>query len=526
MKNIVRSFANQIDGAILENNAKSNLFSLLVKLIKTSEKNVNLVELRKTFRETKVNYVSDLNSDYSIFGDIIYINESILEKSDIERNYILNRALARLLILKNHGDQTLMSIAMEEALADLANNYAVLNNSLTRGQVESENRLNRDFVEMLLSLSSNKSGVITEYFFGSRRIFLGKLRATLAKNNLGLSSYNNLTNLVHNEKVVDSGDFDYIFSQTNFNQLLDMCYKEDFLDLMSSFTYNNIFLQKYIINQYLQNNRSLEKFEMFTLNIPSKNKLNITDDSDLLEEYLKNRPEDFYRLRPYINEENLSNHIKDVLDKLDQEFNAIITNIDNGLVVSGISKYTYCYNPNANIIDRRIFLEQLVLSNGITNGFLLNELLEILKNVDIRKIKSDADKEYIYNLIVEGTKQFLDNSYLNNNKPYDAYTSKVLESAKHLLSKYSVKNPITIPVAYHEADFVTNFLNSYDNQRRNEFKYLILKFHRSGFLKNPNTFVLPELMEIVNDKNIVVYKKYFEGILNSQLQNNGKKYTR
>ena len=203
MKNIVKSFAHQIDGAILESNVKSNLFSLLVKMIKTSERNVNLVELKKIFRETKINYVSDLNSEYSVFGNIIYVNESIFEKSDIERNYILNCALARLLIIKNHDDQTTMSIAMEETLADLANSYAALNNSLTRGPIESKNRVNRDFVEMLISLSSNKSNIITEYFFGSKRIFLGKLRATLAKNNLGLSSYSNLSNLVHNENVVD-----------------------------------------------------------------------------------------------------------------------------------------------------------------------------------------------------------------------------------------------------------------------------------------------------------------------------------
>ena len=42
MKNIIKSFAHQIDGAILESNVKSNLFSLLVKMIKTSEKNINI----------------------------------------------------------------------------------------------------------------------------------------------------------------------------------------------------------------------------------------------------------------------------------------------------------------------------------------------------------------------------------------------------------------------------------------------------------------------------------------------------
>ena len=520
MKNIVRSFANQIDGAILENNVKSNLFSLLVKIIKTSKRNVNLVELRKIFSETKISYVSGLKSEYSIFedGDMIFVDESIFEKSDIERNYILNRAFARLLIIKNHNDQTPMSVAMEEILADLANNYAALNNSLTRGPVESKNRLNRDFVEMLLSLSSNKSGAITEYFFGSRRIFLGKLRTTLAKNNLGLSSYNNLTNLVHNENVVDSGDFDYIFSQTNFNQLVDMCYKEDFLDLMSSFTYNNIFIQKYIINEYLQNNHSLENFEMFTLNIPFKDKLDITDDWDLLEELIGDHFENLYRIRPYINNEGLS--------LIDRDFNAVISNINNGLVVSSIKDYTYCYNPCADIADRRTFLEQLVLSNGITNGFLLNELLEVIKRINPRELRNDTDREYIYNLVVEGTKQFLNNSYLDNNKPYDAYTSKVLASAKHLLAQYCVENPLTISIDDQDAEYITKFVDDYAKKRRNETKYLILKFHRGGFLRNPNTFVLPELMEIVNDENVVVYKKYFEGILNSKLQNNGKRYTR
>lgn len=518
MKNIVKSFAHQIDGAILESNVKSNLFSLLVKMIKTSEKNVNLVELKKIFRETKINYVSDLNSEYSVFGNIIYVNESIFEKSDIERNYILNCALARLLIIKNHDDQTPMSIAMEETLADLANSYAALNNSLTRGPIESKNRVNRDFVEMLISLSSNKSNIITEYFFGSKRIFLGKLRATLAKNNLGLSSYSNLSNLIHNENVVDNGDFNYIFSQTNFNQLMDMCYNEDFLNLMSTFRYNNIFIQKYIINEYLKNDHSLENFEMFTLTIPFKDKLDITDNDDLIDKLLEDHPENLYRIRPYINNESLT--------LLDRDFNAIVSNIYNGLNVSNIKEYTYCYNPRADIVDRRIFLEQLVLSNGITNGFLLNELLEIIKKIDTKELKNDTDKEYIYNLVVEGTKQFLNNNYLDSDKPYDAYTSKVLASAKYLLAKYSVANPLTISIDVQDAEYITKFVNDYADKRKNEIRYLILKFHRNGFLRNPNTFVLPELMEIANDRNIVVYKKYFEGILNSQLQNNGKRYTR
>ena len=199
MKNVVKSFANQIDGAILENSVKSNLYSLLVKMIKASEKNVDLEELKKTFRTSKIYYVDDLNSDYYISPkNDIFVDTRIFEKSDIERNYILNRAMARTLILKNHNDRTLMSLAMEESLADLANNYAVLNNGLTKGVVESKNRLNRDFIEMLLSLSSNKNNVIVEYFFGSKRIFLGKLRATLAKNNLGLNCYSNLDNLIHN----------------------------------------------------------------------------------------------------------------------------------------------------------------------------------------------------------------------------------------------------------------------------------------------------------------------------------------
>ena len=527
MKNVVKSFANQIDGAILENSVKSNLYSLLVKMIKASEKNVDLEELKKTFRTSKIYYVDDLNSDYYISPkNDIFVDTRIFEKSDIERNYILNRAMARTLILKNHNDRTLMSLAMEESLADLANNYAVLNNGLTKGVVESKNRFNRDFIEMLLSLSSNKNNVIVEYFFGSKRIFLGKLRATLAKNNLGLNCYSNLDNLIHNENVSDTKDFDFIFSQNGLNQLMDMCYSEDFLNLMAVFRYNNIFLQRYIIDRYLKNNHSLENFEMFALNKPSRSKLNLTDDAELLTEFLKNRPGDFYRIRPYINEENLSSYIKDVLDELDLEFDAIVSNIANGVAVSGISGYTYCYNPHASDFDRLLFLEQLVLSNGITNGFLLNELLGIIRKTDIKKIKDKNELEYTYNLIVEGTRQFLDNNYLNRNKPYDAYTSKVLESAKNLLSRYSVKNPITIPVAYQDAEFVNKFLNDYENQRKDEFRYLVFKYHRNGFLNNPDTFVLPELMEIVDNPNIKVYRKYFEGILNDQVRSNEKSFRR
>ena len=76
-----------------------------------------------------------------------------------------------------------------------------------------------------------------------------------------------------------------------------------------------------------------------------------------------------------VRKRNFDYNFDAILDEFDQEFNAIVSNIDNGLVVSSISEYTYCYNPNADSVDRRIFLEQLVLSNGITNGFLLNELL-------------------------------------------------------------------------------------------------------------------------------------------------------
>ena len=82
MKNIIKSFAHQIDGAILESNVKSNLFSLLVKMIKTSEKNINLDEFKKAFKEIKINYVDNLNLEYYISGENhIYVDKSIFEKS-------------------------------------------------------------------------------------------------------------------------------------------------------------------------------------------------------------------------------------------------------------------------------------------------------------------------------------------------------------------------------------------------------------------------------------------------------------
>ena len=140
--------------------------------------------------------------------------------------------------------------------------------------------------------------------------------------------------------------------------------------------------------------------------------------------------------------------------------------------------------------------------------------------------KNDADREYIYNLIFEGTKQFLNNNYLNNDKPYDAYTSKVLGSAKCLLDKYRVKSPITIPVDYQSIDFANDFVNDYNNKRIDENHYLYLRFHYSNFLRNPSTFDLSTLMKIVNDENIVVYKKYFEGILNERLEAKRRRYRR
>lgn len=527
MKNVVKSFTNQIDGVLLESSVKHNLLSLLALMLRDSSKKVDLALLERTLRMSKIYYVDDLNSDYYITPENdIFVDSKIFEKTLIERNYILNRALARALIIKNNDDRTLISLAMEETLADLATNYSALNNNLIQGVVTAKNRVNRDFIEMLLSLSTNRNSIITEYFFGSKRIFLGKLRATLAKNNLGLNCYSNLNDLIHNENVFDSKDFDFVFSQNSLSQLMDMCYSKDFLNLATTFTYNNIFLQRYIIDKYLENNRSLENFEMVTLNKPFKSELNITDDTELLMEYLKNRPEDFYRIRPYINEEKLSYYIKDILDELDQKFDAIVYNIAKGFAVAGINKYTYCYNPHASYFDRRLFLEKLVLSNGITNGFLLNELLEILKKIDVKKIKDKYEVEYIYNLIVEATKQFLNNNYFDKSKPYDAYTSKVLASSKKLLSKYNVEYPMTIPISDQDEKFVIKFLNDYENQKANEFKYLILKYHRNGFLKNPDTFVLPELMEIVNDPNVKVYRKYFEGILSNQMEQSEKRLRR
>lgn len=493
------------ENLLFERLTKNSLFQVLGQLASSINvaANMDKAEFEKSLG--KIKYDDKLQYDaYYLTNDTIYLSESLKLKDLKTKIYVLSCALSSFVI--GSKETTPLDHGMKETLADMiaSNAFKPMQESFS-----SKNYITRDYVEMLLSLD-NPYKLMGEYIFGEdKAAFVKQLESIVRKNNLNLNNFNGFIGQKC-DTYINSNDYDHIFADFELDTLIYYCFNKN---SKTPFMFNNIFLKDHIIRRYLRANYfNISSLESLALNLPSS--LNLADTTLMLTHYLEKYPNDFYRIRPFIDESLLNKNIKAFIDRNDASFDAIVKDIKSGKFNCDLKQYTYCYNPHASNSDRLIFLEELVKSKGIVNGFLLNELLEIVE----QKRKSNLnDYNNAYNLIEEATFQFWNFKANNESAPYDAYTSRTLSHSLYLMNDYYFDEDRAFRKKHGSKSMKMIYsLSNYEKLSRYEFDYLMLTYGKKDFLKNPESLTNDELIDIVNNKNIRINRKYFQEILKSR----------
>ena len=492
----------QEENLLFERLTKDSLFQVLSELAQSINLDVDIkkAEFKKYFNNIK--YDNDLKyDDFYLANNTIYLSKELKLQNFKTKVYVLSCALVSFLM--GTKEKTLLDEGLEETLASM------IASNVMQGSFSSKNRMTRDYAKMLLALDDPYK-LMAEYVFDENKLaFKQKLEGVVRRNNLPLKDFYDLNSNRFN-RWFNPNDYDHIFANFDLNTLIYYCFNKN---SKNQFLFDNIFLKNYIIRRYLRGNYfNIESLEALALNMPSS--LNLTDDFSMITNYLNKYPNDFYRIRLFIDESSLNSNIKAFINRNDASFDAIVKDIKRGKFACDLKQYTYCYNPYASNSDRLMFLEKLVESKGITNGFLLNELLEVFEQ---KRINNLNDRDKAYNLIEEATSQFWNFKVNRENASYDAYTSKVLNHSLYLMNRYYFDDERVSKKKYKSKSMKMIYsLNEYEKLARYEFSYLMFTYGRNDLLRNPESLSNDELLAIINDKNVRINQKYFQEVLKSR----------
>jgi hypothetical protein len=506
------------DNLLFEQLTRDSLFTVLSNMANSINMDIDKTELKKVLG--KVKFVNNLDyNQFNIEGNKIYLSKDLKDQDLITKVYVLASAFAR--VLTTNKDKSVLNKGMEEALSDMVANNLTLNFSY----ISSKNRYARDYMEFILSLADDPYRLMAEYFLTNGYAFDQEIANIAFKNNLSLYNIEELKVTNENKRQIHcSSNFYPTLINRNMRVLMNECFNDNNTSLTSVFSYNNLFLEDHLRSRFL-NDFSLDSLELFAATAATAARttldsisLNLTDDLEEVSNYFRCYPYDFYRIRPFVDEKLLGLNTRSILNENDLKFNAIVEDIKAGKFKGNLAQYTCYYNYHASADDRLVFLNRLVSSDGITNGFLLNELLEIMKTKTFETL-DEYNKTYC--LIYDATTQFLKRKVYKSTARYDAYTIKVLRSSSELMKKYNVRD--SFRVALHEGNptetytEARSFVRSWDN----ESKYLSIIYNKCDVLRNPESLSYEELMTVLNDlsKNrIRVTRKYFQDVLNSRVR--------
>ena len=506
------------DNLLFEQLTRDSLFTVLSNMANSINMDIDKTELKKVLGKVKFADNLDYNQ-FNIEENKIYLSKDLKDQDLITKVYVLASAFAR--VLTTNKDKSVLNKGMEEALADMVANNLTLNFSY----ISSKNRYARDYMEFILSLADDPYRLMAEYFFTNGYFFDQEIANIAFKNNLSFYDIEELKVTNENKRQIHcSSNFYPTLINRNMRVLMNECFNDNNTSLTSVFRYNNLFLEDHLRSRFL-NDFSLDSLELFAATAATAARttldsisLNLTDDLEEVSNYFRCYPYDFYRIRPFVDEKLLGLNTRSILNENDLKFNAIVEDIKAGKFKGNLAQYTCYYNYHANADDRLVFLNRLVSSDGITNGFLLNELLEIMKTKTFETL-DEYNKTYC--LIYDATTQFLKRKVYKSTARYDAYTIKVLRSSLELMKKYNVRD--SFRVALHEGKptetytEARNFVRSWDN----ESKYLSITYSKCDVLRNPESLSDEELTAVLNDlsKNrIRVTRKYFQDVLNSRVR--------
>ncbi len=492
------------DNLLFEQLTRNSLFTVLSNMASTINMDIDKSELKKSLG--KIKYVNSLDYDqFNVEGNKIYLSKDLKEQDLKTKAYVLASAFAR--VLTANKSKSVLNKGMEEALADM-----VANNITPKfTYFSSKNRYARDYMEFILSLADNPYRLMAEYFLTNGIAFDQEIANVTFKNNISLHNIEELKATKENKLPFHyCTNFYLSLINCDMRTLMNECFNDNNTSLTSVFRYNNLFLENHLRGRFM-NDFSIDSLELFAVTAGST--LNLTDDLEEVSNYFNCYSHDFYRIRPFVDEKSLGLNIRNILKENDLKFNAIVADIKAGKFNEDLRRYTCYYNYHASLSDRLVFLERLALSNGITNGFLLNELLEIMKT---RKIEKLNERDQAYRLIYAATTQFLNFKVFNESSRCDAYTTKALKSSYELLDKYYDYEPITTPSYKRRPIETKNLLYKYIKLSDDELKYLIAIYRKSDLLRNPESLSDEELKAIMDDQHIQINRKFFQEVLSSR----------
>ncbi len=475
-----------------QNIAISMVINFLNELSKITGNNIDTNIIEKKIRA----YRLQIFDDKGYYGDcchdekVIHLNNEIL-KNDKEQaiNTLIheNSHVLSFLSYQDFGSEPGYLVSIEEGMAEVFTNL-VLNFWNEKNTYYDESYFcNKEILSFLLANTSCPFDLVYSYYFVSKTVFNKKLIAELRFRNPNLievlgffGPYPHVYDLNYGiEKTIKS---------TLSNMPIDYLYYKCSNDI---FYFDNYYIQSYLADVNMNPNINISNIELLLIENQKKDLSGkFLCNQYLLSELYHREPTNFYRIRPYVHDHFLSDFR---VKEMDLQFSNIVSALQQGYFIPDILNYTWCYNCHAADYNKFLFLKALIKSDGIRNGFLCNECLEVADN-----LKEKLEFNLTIMLVEESVKQFFKWNINNIGAPYDHYTHMILAKAKALLEELQNYNQCY------------NMVCQYLNKLNTEINY-VSQFAPDFF---SNIYALNNSVDVLilsmYDPNISMLTKYFK----------------
>ena len=346
---------------------------------------------------------------------------------------------------------------------------------------------NKEILSFLLANTSCPFDLVYSYYFVSKTVFNKKLIAELKFRNPNLIEVLGFFGRCPHVYDLNYG-IEKIIKSTLSNMPIDYLYYKCSNDI---FYFDNYYIQSYLADVNMNPNINISNIELLLIENQKKDLSGkFLCNQYLLSELYHREPTNFYRIRPYVHDHFLSDFR---VKEMDLQFSNIVSALQQGYFIPDILNYTWCYNCHAADYNKFLFLKALIKSDGIRNGFLCNECLEVANN-----LKEKLEFNLTIMLVEESVKQFFKWNINNIGAPYDHYTHMILAKAKALLEELQNYNQCY------------NMVCQYLNKLNTEINY-VSQFAPDFF---SNIYALNNSVDVLilsmYDPNISMLTKYFK----------------
>lgn len=474
-----------------QNIAISMIINFLNELSKLTGNNIDINKIEKEIRAYKLQIFN--GKDYS--GrchwagkvKVIDLNSEILKNDKKKAINVLIHENSHALSYLSIGSEPGYLASIEEGMAEIFTNL-VLNFWNEKNTYYDESYFyNKEILSFLLANTSCPFDLVYSYYFVSKTAFNRKLIDELRFRNLNLIE---IFGFFGPDYYVHDSDYviEKIIKSTLSNMPIDYLYHKCSHDI---FYFDNYYIQSYLADVNMNPNINISNIELLLIENHKKDLSGkFLCNRCLLSELSNRDPSNFYRIRPYIHDRYLSEFR---VKEMNLQFSNIVTALRRGYLIPNILNYTWCYNCHAADYNKFLFLKALIKSDGIRNGFLCNECLEVTNN-----LKEELEFNITIMLVEESVKQFFKWNINNIEAPYDHYTHMILAKSKALLEELQIY------------DQCYNMVCQYLNKLNTEINY-VSQFAPDFF---SNIYALNNRADVLilseYDPNISILTKYFK----------------